>query len=155
MALQKEVRTTQAFGVPGEFYDTTPRRVTSYALEGKAIIARACTLGGSEGRIKMGGEGTFAGILMSPKQHVRPGTEFVATLELPAETQVEAASGGRVIVTLASAAEPGNAVVYDTTTGELSAVADPANPGAGKKTISGAQVALFTVESGGMAVIEM
>lgn len=155
MPFQKEVRMQQAFGIPGEFYDTSPHRATSYVLESEAVIGRACTLSATEGAMKMGGDGAFAGILISPKQHGRPGSDFAPTMTLPSGTQAQAADKGRLIVILKNAAKPGEAIVYETATGELSAVADAANPGSGKKAVPGARVALFEVTAGGPAVIEM
>lgn len=155
MGFQTTVRDRQAFGVPGEFYDTSPRRATSYVLDGEGVIARAFTLAAEEGKVGMGGTGPFAGILMSPKSYVRPGTGYSGTLAVADGTQVEIADKGRIIVTLATAAKPGDAVVYDTATGELSSVSDPATPGNGKLAVPGAKVALFTVEAGGLAVMEM
>lgn len=155
MGFQTTVRASQAFGVPGEFYDTSPRRATSYVLDGEGVIARAFTLTAEEGKVRMGGLGPFAGILMSPKSYVRPGTESSGTLAVAGGTQVETADKGRIIVTLSTAAKPGDTVVYDTTTGELSSVSDGASPGSGKLAVPGAKVALFTVAAGGVAVIEM
>lgn len=154
MGFQTLVRDRQAFGVPGEFYDTSPRRAASYVLDGDGVIARAFTHSAEEGKIVMGGTGPFAGILMSPKSYVRPGTDSSGTLAVASGTQVEAADKGRIIVTLGTAAQIGHFVVYDPATGELSAVADASTLG-GKALVPGAKIALFTVEAGGLAVIEM
>lgn len=152
MTFQKEVRINQALGQPGEFYDATPRRVTACKLEGidstKAAIGRVFTLDAS-GKPQLGGEGTFAGILCHPKSYARLGLD--AKTAIAQGSNGELADMGRLIVLSTAVAKPGDAVQYNIATGEIAGAAS----GAGKAPVPGAIFALFDVEAGGLAVIQM
>ena len=152
---QQTVNTSQALGVPGEFYDDSIKRVRTYvldvALSGKPAIGRVFTRSASGG-LALGGNGAFLGVLCSPKTHARPGLD--ATLTVQDGAVVELADIGPLIVTTSAAALPGDAVQYDVATGEIAGA--PANPvAAGMKIIPGAKFILFEADAGGLAVVQL
>lgn len=148
--MQKSINVAQAFGLVGEVYDLTPRRVD--AVE----VATAVTIGGTAGRSSAGAVGamdnstytTFAGIFVRPHESVNYGTvesttayPLKASLVQPAGATVQVCSMGRVIVefTLAANSESNAAAatladgttIYVTPAGALTT---DDNDGAGSPT---------------------
>ena len=129
--MQSTVSLLQGFGVPGEFAKDGPQRAGPYALVSASaayniVGATACTIT-AEGTAKAGGATeVFGGILISPKEYQNPGTTagtLAPTLTLPNNTEVTLAIMGEIIVTLPAAANIGDLVLFNTTTGALSTVA--------------------------------
>lgn len=147
MSVQSSVSKNQGFGVVGEVFTNGPLRSEAFNL---ASTPQVNTIGNaftvvSEGVATVGGTGQFAGILVNPKHYATSGTTaggtLTPTLVLPDNTNAELLRMGEIIVSLGSAADIGDKVVYNTTTGALSAVPattvftgtidDGAAPGAG------------------------
>lgn len=141
MGFQVQIGANQAFGIAGELYANSPSRAESFTLVSTPnanTIGNAFTVS-SEGVATVGGPGVFAGILANPK--VYAGSTLTATMVLADNTQGEVVSMGEVVVNYSGAADIGNKVTYDTTTGALAAVPeitsftgtidDGAAPGAG------------------------
>jgi len=129
MSVQTSVSQSQGFGVAGELFTNGPTRAKPYNLVSTPnlnTIGNAFTVS-SEGVATVGGTGAFAGILVNPKHYASYGTTaggtLAPTLVLPDNAIGELLTMGEIIVSLASAANIDDAVVYDTTTGALSAVA--------------------------------
>lgn len=167
---QQTVNIYPGFGIPGELFTNGPYRSQSYILESVSatynVFGRAFTIQGpastGECNIAQAGSGGtygFAGFLVDPKMQVLSGTTagpLVPTLVLANGIQADLMTMGTIIVTLPAAANLGDWVVYDNTTGALSTVAPNTTPGAGKsltnafvdyKPVSGAGLAVITASS--------
>lgn len=143
MPFQTVVDSKLISGVIGEISHDGPTRAIPVILNTTAaennVIGRAFTYQDkATERVQAGGTGTFAGIMINPKTHVNYGSvadPYSRSLLLPNGTPVELLQMGYVFVELTnddeSEAEIGAAVAYNNTTGELTAVADPSNPGEG------------------------
>ena len=161
MAFQSTVSIQQGFGVPGEQFTDGPWRAESFTIQsGSAanniVGATACTVT-SQGLCQAGSGGTmgFAGILVDPKDIALFGASGIPlnpTLVVPNFTQVECATMGSYIVTLPGAANIGDYVIYDNTTGALSTIT-PTTPLPTGKTFANALVDYYTVSGAGLAVI--
>lgn len=120
MALQSVVNTKLAFGVPGSFYDDSPRRVAPYAVE-SGKIGTAFTLGAVEGRAVNGGEGAFAGIAVNSKEY--PITGLDASLGFKSGAVAQLCTMGHIIVACDNQVAVGNACYYKVADGTLHAAA--------------------------------
>lgn len=161
MAFQSAVQLAQGFGVPGDLYTDGPHRAEPFILDSddadyNIIGATAFTVK-SEGVAEAGGTGAFAGILVNSKVYATSGTTSGAlspTMTLPNNAQVEILSMGSIVVTLPDAADIGDLVVYDTTTGALSTIS-PGDDLPSGKAFANAAVDYFTVTAAGLAVITL
>lgn len=165
MGFQSTVFINQGFGVPGELFTDSPWIAQSYTINsGSAayniIGATACTVT-SQGFCQAGSGGSygFAGILVDPKDIALFGTGGIPlnpTLTVPNYTQVECLTMGTIIVTLPAAANIGDYVVYNNTTGALSTIT-PTTPLASGTTFANALVAYYTqgIAGSALAVIQV
>lgn len=136
MTFQSTVRQNQAAGIVGEIAFDGPYRAEPAILRSVDaaynVIGRAFTaVAAEDGVAKAGGAATdpFAGILVNPLVYATAGTvagALTPTLVLPNETQAELLKMGTILVSLAAAANIGDLVTYDTTTGALSSLAPEA-----------------------------
>ncbi len=159
MPFQKTVNTKLAFGLPGEFYDDTPRRNRTYklALNAQALptFGYAFTATSNEGEAQPGGTGAFAGILVNPKEHALRGG-LTPSMALTAGSVGTLCSFGHVIVTVAAAVTETSLPVYNTTTGAISGVAaGSSSAGSGNAFIPNAKFVFHSAEAGGLAVLEL
>lgn len=128
MPFQSTVNNVLGFGVVGELAFEGPLRAQSLILtSGSAannVVGRAFTMV-SEGVAQAGGSGQFAGILSNPKTYASRGTtadgSLAPTLTLANYEQGEFVTMGILNVAFAGAFNIGDGVLYDTTTGALSA----------------------------------
>lgn len=164
MAFQQAVFIELGSGVPGELYADAPSIVESYTInsvshpEYNIIGATACTIT-SQGFCQAGAGGTlgFAGILVDPKNIAlfgAGGQPLAPTLTVPNFTQVECLTEGKIWVTLPAAANIGDYVVYNNTTGALSTIT-PTTPLASGTSFANAIVDYYQVTQGGLAVINV
>lgn len=129
MAFPTSVLAAQAYGVVGELAFDGPKRAKAFNLVSTDaaynVFGRAFTIT-SEGIAQAGSGGArgFGGILISPKEHASFGTAaggpFAPVNVLPNNTVAQLLSMGEVWVQLDAAANVGDRVVYDNTTGVLS-----------------------------------
>jgi hypothetical protein len=131
---QATVNFSIGFGVQGEIVYDGPVRSNPWQListpQANIIGATAYTIasgptglkGDNCGIAAAGGTGVFAGILANPKVYANFGVLSVATLTLPDDTVAELITMGQMLVKLTTAANPGDIVVFDNTTGALSSV---------------------------------
>lgn len=126
MAFQQTVSLAQGYGVAGSIVYDGPIRSAPWTMvstpEPNVIGATAYTVV-SEGIAIAGGVGAFAGILGSPKSYTAAIVNSGPTMTLPDETIGELYTMAQMLVTLTTAANIGDLVVYDTATGALSSVA--------------------------------
>ena len=129
MGFQTTVRQEQTFGFVGEIIEDTPHRARpGIIVSGDAannVIARAFTqVNNQDDQVQAGGTGYFAGIFINSKNQVTAGAATGAldpTLTVPNRTQGEFLYSGVVIVEISNAANIGDNVYYDNTTGALQA----------------------------------
>lgn len=155
MPFQSTVNLTQGFGVVGELFTESPKRLKSYILNSASNpIGYAYTVA-SEGVAVLGGTGVFAGILANPKTYALKGTTsgtLTPTLNLQQYEQGELCTMGEIIVYLNSAtAAIGAGVYYDNTTGALYA----GTASAGQTQIPNCKVSRYALTAAGLAVIEL
>jgi hypothetical protein len=164
MSFQSAVQIYQGAGVPGEQYSDSPWRAQSYTIDSalasyNVIGATGCSIT-SQGFVAAGNSGgtaVYAGILVDPKDVALFGTggiPLAPTLTVPNFTQVECATMGSFFVTLPGAANIGDWVIYDNTTGALSTVTPGTSLPSGKSWAN-AVVDYFTVSGAGLAVITL
>lgn len=164
--MQSTVNYNLGFGVIGEFYDDSPRRVQPGVLHSADasynVIGRVVTytsLGSADGTAPAivaagGAAASFAGILVGPKEQALVGTTagtLTPTLTLPQDTTVQFAAMGSVIVALDAAADETTALKYNTTTGVILTGA----PGAGEAALPNAKVVRYESAAAGLAVIQL
>lgn len=163
MSLQTTINTKQAFGVEGEFYDDSPRRVHTYILKASAGAALphfgyAFTVGSNEGEAKLAGSDAFAGILVNPKEHAlygASGNPLGAALTVPAGKTGSLATMGHIIVRVTAAVTVGDQAQYNTTTGALSAPAVAGTADAGNALIPNSKFVFVAGQKDGLAVLEL
>lgn len=138
---QQSVEPSLAFGILGEVFLDGPVRANPWTLTSDPQvnkIANAFTVK-SEGVAKVGGAGVFAGILVNPKEYALYGTTgdpLAASLVLPDNAIGQLLDMGQIIVDLGAAANIGDLVDYNTTTGDLA-------PRLGTQPSTGAQRVAF------------
>lgn len=158
---QQSVALLQGFSIPGEIFQDVPWIVQSYTLVStpqlNTVGSTAYTVT-SQGIAQAGSGGSvFAGILCAPKSYSLFGTSGAPldpTLVLPDQTQAELLTQGMMVVTLPGAANIGDYVLYDNTTGILETVS-PTDTLPSGKSFANAVVALYTVSGAGLAVIQV
>lgn len=121
MALQTVVNTKLAYGVPGSFYDDSPRRVAPYVVEAGSV-AKAFTLDATQtDKAVVGGTGAFAGIAVNGKEYTITGT--TASTAFRSGDIAQLCTMGHLVVVCDNAVSVGNACFFNNTTGELHAAA--------------------------------
>ncbi len=162
MSFQNAVFLQQGFGVPGELFTDGPSRAETFTIvstdhpEYNIIGATCCTVT-SQGICQAGSGGTlgFAGFLVDPKDVALFGVgnqPLAPTLQVPNNAIVECLTMGTIVVTLPAAANIGDLVVYDNTTGAISTIS-PGDPLASGTTFANAIVDYYTVTGAGLAVV--
>lgn len=163
MAFQTTISLDQGFGVPGDFYDDSPRRVQPFVLDSADaaynIFGRGFSKTTVEGVAAAGNTGTlpFAGILVNSKAAVTAGTTAGAlapTLTLANNVVAELCTEGSVVVSLPASAALGDFVLYNNTTGALTTIAPTAAITAGTSPAY-AFVDRFIPTTSGLAVITL
>lgn len=125
--MQTTVNQKLAFGVPGSFYDDSPRRVDPYTVE-EGAIGLAYTVNSSDAsKADLGGTGVFAGIAVNTKEYIING--IGASMAFREGDIAQCATMGRIVLKLADAVTIGQACFYNETTGAL-------KPGTAGATIS-------------------
>jgi hypothetical protein len=164
MGFQSSVAVYQGTGVPGEQYSDGPWRAQTFTINSASaayniIGATMCSVT-SQGFCAAGNSGgttPFAGLLVDPKDVALFGTggaPLAPTLTVPNYTLVECATMGSFVVTLPAAANIGDWVIYDNTTGAISTVTPGTSLPSGKSW-GNAIVDYFTVSGAGLGVITM
>lgn len=176
MAFQASVNNIGlAFGVPGEFFDDSPRRAQPGWLDSASaannVFGRAFTVkDDATGNfvtskdpqpliVQAGGTGVFAGIMVHPKEHAANGTAadgpLAPTLTIPNNRIAAFATMGRVIVPVAAAVAVGDVAEFVNTTGVISFRAPSGTVPAGSTRIVGSQVYHYEAGPTGLAVVEL
>lgn len=169
MSFPSIVTVQSAAGVPGDWYDDSPRRALPYTLvsasaNNNLIGTTFCTVSGQSSELtgqdiaQAGGTGILAGLLINSKIYALRGTPaggtLAPTLQLPNQTEVELATMGRAWVFLPAAANIGDNVIYNTTTGQIGTI-PPATPVPVGSAFAFATVIKFNIPAAGIAAIEL
>lgn len=164
MGFQSTVFIEEGFGVPGEQFTDSPWVVAPWTInsseEAYNVVGATAYTVTSEGFAQAGSGGSygFAGILVDPKVYALygapGGNPLSPTLVLPNYTLAELMTEGTIIVTLPGAANIGDWVIFDNTTGALDTVVAGASLPSGKSWAN-AIVVRFTVSGAGLAVIQV
>ena len=161
---QSTVNVNLGFGVPGELIVDGPQRVDSLTLDGTGgTIALAFTKSSTtniatQGGAIVAGTNLFAGILVNPKAYASFGAASAPldpTLFLGPNTQGEFLTMGTIVVTLVGAAEIGDLVQYQESTGILSAITPGTSPATGYALVPNAVVWNYAQTATGLAAIRL
>ena len=162
---QSTVNVNLGFGIPGELIVDGPQRVDTLTLDGNGgTIGLAFTKSNTtdiatQGGTIVAGTSLFAGILVNPKVYASygavGGNPLDPTLFLPANSQGEFLTMGTIVVNLASSANIGDLVVYNTTTGVLSAIEPTTSPATGYALVPNAVVWQYPTSAAGLVAIRL
>ena len=158
MTFQTSVGAALATGVPGEPVSDAAMRCRPGITGGTAaniIVGRWFTQDPADLLYKPGGTNGEGGLLVNPKAYASIGTTangpLAPTLQLPAGTPGEFASGGEFYAVFSTAAQVGQPVFYDNTTGILGA----GTAAAGQTQIAGAKVTRYNNAAPGLTAFAM
>jgi hypothetical protein len=159
-AFQSTININLAYGVVGEIIRHTPHRASSLTLDSSGgTVGNFFTKSNTTGVATQGGTiaagVVAAGFLVNPKVYASAGATsgtLDPTLALPGNSQGEFLEEGDIVVYLNSAANIGDQVEYNTTTGALAAVAPGGSAGAGNALIAGAVVKTYQAAAGLAAI---
>lgn len=125
--VQTAVNKYQVIGVPGEFADDSPTRVTPFAClansTAQPTVGYVFTQGTADNEAKVGGSGAYLGVLVEPKQYANY-NNLNASLEVKPGTNGEICSMGHIFVKSATEFKPGYLAEYEPATGAISAIED-------------------------------
>lgn len=154
MALQKTVNSKLAFGVPGDFYDDSPRRVAPYIVSGGAIGCVYTVNSTDPSQAILGGTGVFAGLAVNSKEYALVGLD--ASLEFVSGNVAQLCTMGHVVVKCeeGTTVEIGQAAFYNETTGTIKA-ATAGSSEAGYVEIKGSEFILVSAADGEYAVLQL
>jgi hypothetical protein len=158
MTLQKVINRRLAAGIPGSFYDDSPRRVTPYLIYGDPapIVGRAFSIDAANpSKVRMGfskGD-VFAGMLATPKQYANY-NNLSPTMTLTNGVQGEICSMGQPWIITDHAAKVGY-LVCAKSDGSWGAAEDEESIPSGYALIPNAKFILQDAEAGGLARIQL
>lgn len=149
---QTQVNIKQAFGVVGDFYDDSPRRVDPYIVAGGSI-GQYFTISTDDPKLAtVGGAGIPGGIAVNSKEYALAGLSASLTFANGAIAQL--CSMGRVVVAATTAVTIGQTAFYNTTTGAIAAGTAGAEM-AGHKEIVGSKFVLVNALAGEVSVLQL
>ena len=168
MTFQSTVNINLAFGVPGELLEVGPQRAESLIVNSNGAnpntVGYAFTKSNATNIARVGGviggALVFAGILVNPKVYASYGGStgtLAPTLDVLDNAQAEFLTMGTIVVQLGNAANIGDLVIYNTTTGALQAMApseDP-EPPTGFALVPNAVVHRYPTSAAGLSAIRL
>lgn len=106
--MQTTVNVAQAFGLVGEMYDLTPRRVDAYEVATQVTMGAVAGFS-TDGKVGAMGTGypKFAGVVVRPHEAINYGGAagaLAASITQPAGATVQVCSMGRVVVAIPTGA---------------------------------------------------
>jgi len=162
---QSTVNVNLGFGVPGELIVDGPQRSEPLTLDsnggtiGLAFTKSNSTNVATQGGTITNGSTVFAGILVNPKAYASygavGGNPLDPTLFLAPNSQGEFLTMGTIVVTIVGAANIGDLVQYNTTTGVLSAVAPGSSATTGNALIPNCVVYRYPQAATGLTAIRI
>lgn len=164
MGFQSSINVKQAFGVPGDFYDDSPRTVAPAIVESGTVssVVSPVVVGGAVSfkdittnpAIVVPGGTAFAGIAVGSKQYVNY-SGLDATLSLKDGSIADICTEGHIVVKSVDAVVVGYQAQYNTTTGEIGAVVAGGTASDGFALIPNSKYVLVNAEANGLAVLEL
>lgn len=166
MTFQSTVNIQLGFGVVGEILLAGPKRAEKLTMNSSGtpnVIGYAFTKSNTTNVATVGGAITngstvFAGILANPKEYATSGGStgtLSPTLTLPDNTDGDFVTMGEMVVTLTTAANIGDVVIYATATGALAAVAPGAAAGSGNVIVPNCTVVRYPTSAAGLVAIRL
>ena len=162
---QSAINITLGFGIPGELIVDGPQRVDVLTLDatggsiGYAFTKSNTTDVATMGGVPTPGTNVFAGILVNPKVYSSRGavggSPLDPTMYLPGNSQGEFLTMGTIVVTMNGAANIGDIVFFQETTGQLYAGTPGSSAGAGFALIPNAVVWNYPTTSTGLTAIRI
>ena len=162
---QSTVNVLASFGIVGELITDGPQRVETLTLDtnggtvGFAFTKSNTTNIATQGGTPTPGTSVFAGILIHPKSlpgfAPTSGFPIDPSLTVPASNQGEFLTMGTIIVNSTSAANIGDLVQFNTTTGALSCVAPGSSAGTGNVLIPNCTVYRYPTTAAGLIAIRI
>jgi hypothetical protein len=159
---QSAVNINLGFGVVGELIVDGPQRAESLTLDNVGgSIGNFFTKSNATGVATQGGTiGTgvvMAGFLVNPKAYASFGgtNSLDPSLTLPPNSQGEFLLMGTIVVAITGAANIGDLVQYNTTTGALSCVAPGASATAGNALIPNCVVYRYPTAASGLIAVRI
>ena len=155
--VQTSVNKYQVIGVPGEFADDSPSRVTPFAClansTAQPTVGYVFTQGTADNEAKVGGSGAYLGVLVEPKQYANY-NNLNASLEVKPGTNGEICSMGHIFVKSATAFQPGYLAEYEPATGAISAIEDTLSTATAVQ-IPAARFIKVSGEANGVGILEL
>lgn len=162
-AFQSTINTTYAYGVIGEIINDGPTRASARIVNSSGtanVIGYAYTRSNTTDICSVGGAITngstvFGGILAMPKSYASYGTTsgtLQPTLTVPDNWVGEFVEMGTIVVALTTAANIGDLVTYNLTTGALGAVAPGSSAPGGSALVPNAVVRNYNTAAGIAAI---
>lgn len=162
---QSTININLGFGIPGELIVDGPQRVDSLTLGSTAgTIGLAFTKSNTTNVASMGGTITpgtsvFAGILVNPKTYALDGynssSQLDPSMTLAPYSQGEFLTMGTIVVNIVGAANIGDLIQYNNTTGVLSAVVPGGTVTAGNTFIPNAVIWNYPTTATGLTAIRI
>lgn len=157
---QASIGLAMGAGIPGELFNDGPRRCKTATLVSASaannIFGSVFTYASQfTAQAGSGGARGFAGFLVGPKEQALYGTSagtLNPSLTLPNNIQAELLYMGSIFVQLPAAANIGDYVFYNNTTGLLTTLPPGTTPVTGT-TFANAVVDFFDISAAGLAVI--
>jgi len=165
MAFQSATYQTMGVGIQGEIYQSAPwsgQALTinsvsaAYNVIGKTVATWQPTQGTLYVAAGQGSDAStkWAGFLASPKSLALYNGDFTASMTVANSSQVVICSMGVMLVYLPAAANIGDKVCYNTTTGTITTIAPGATLSAGT-LFAQAEVINYSTAGAGLAVIRI
>lgn len=162
---QSTVNVNLAFGVVGELIQDGPQRADVLQLDsnggtvGRAFTKSNTTNVATQGGTIVSGTSVFAGILVNPKHYSSYGPSgenpLNPTLTLAGYSNGQFLTMGTIVVSLTGAANIGDIIQYNQTTGVLSAKAPGSSADAGNTLIPNCTVWNFPTAAAGLVAIRL
>lgn len=164
-SFQSVVNINLGFGIPGELIVDGPQRVDQLTIDSNGgFVGFAFTKSNSTNIATQGGSITagstiFAGILVNPKIYASygpaSGNPLDPTMFLSGNSIGEFMTMGTIVVNLTGAANIGDLVQYNTTTGALSAIEPGTSATTGNALIPNCVVWNYPIAGAGVTAIRI
>ena len=167
MAFQSAVNVLLAFGVAGELYAEGPTRVEPMIVNSAGaanVVGYAYTKAVATGVASVGGtiangSVAFAGILINPKRYASAGTlangTLAASVTVPDNANGDLLTMGEVVVAITGAANIGDQLCYNKTTGALTALVPGGTLVTGTALVPNAVITRFATATDGLVVARL
>lgn len=167
MAFQSTVNVLLAFGIAGELFAEGPTRVEPMLINSSGaanVVGYAYTKANGTNIASVGGTITngsvvFAGLLVNPKRYQSIGTTangtLAASITVPDNTMGDLLTMGEVVVAITGAANIGDNLVYNKTTGALTALVPGGTVAGGTALVPNAVITRYATAADGLVVARL